>query len=80
MASFNRNLIRYETCVLKHDPVNPNEGIVKRSGASLLGGERGNFDRMITLLGQSGWSLKGISHDDSGQESMLFERAMTPVK
>ena len=79
MASFNRILIRYETCVLRRLPEDHSQGIVKRSGVSLTAGERGNFDKLVSLLGQSGWSLKGIGHED-GQELMIFERAMTPVK
>ena len=76
MPQLNYNLLqKYETCVLRHTPEDSRIGIVKRSGSDLRAGERGNFDSIVGALGQSGWSLRGISQDANG-EFWLFERAL----
>lgn len=79
MAGFTPQLsTKYEFCTLVYDRIaGHNQAVVKRSGAGLAAGEHGDYDRLLELLGQSGWQAVGPYLDEHGnQAGLLFQRVI----
>ena len=78
-----RLLTQWEYATLARDPLHGrDQGIIKRSGSSIAGNaEFGNYERLLALMGESGWEAVGVQISQDGQQSLLFKRAIhLPMK